>query len=76
MNIQYNTVQFFPSKINFPVVSINEKLMHAPETITTILSSTDFINLNKSLQINSDTTQALDFLCKLLQRMSQQYDTT
>ena len=68
-----DTIQFFPSKINFPIVSINEQLINALEQITSIIGSMDFIHLNKNLQINNDTTQALNFLYKLLQHMSQGY---
>ena len=49
--------------------------MNTLEQITSIIGSTDFIRLNKNLQINNDTTEALNFLCKLLKYMSQEHKT-
>ena len=72
-----DTIQFFPKKIEFPTVILNDHLMHALDKIVSILQAKDFRTTNKHLHIDNNTLQALDFITKILQKMSPtQHDTS
>ena len=64
-----DTIQFFPSKLNFPTLTLNDQLMFALEKITTILGSKDFHKTTKKLHIDDTTISALQYLTSLLNRM-------
>ena len=64
-----DTIQFFPQKIKFPTLSLNEHLVYAKEIIATILNSKKFKTLNNTLNLDENTINALQFLTKLLQNM-------
>lgn len=61
-----NTVQFFPHKVNFPSLTLNDQLLNALEKITTILHSKAFKRHNDVLQVDMSTRQAIEFLTTLL----------
>ena len=64
-----DTIQFFPQKIKFPTLSLNEHLVYALDKIATILNSKKFKTINNTLNLDENTINALQFLTKLLQNM-------
>ena len=47
-----DTIQFFPHKIDFPALSINDHLLNAPDTITSLLTHQNNPNSKQLLQLS------------------------
>ena len=65
-----DTIQFFPQKIAFPTLTLNEHLMYALDKIVTILQTKNLTKSTNKLLIDDKTLQALEFITSLLQKMS------
>ena len=63
-----NTIQFFPTKIAFPTLTLNDHLMHSLEKIITILQAKNFPKVQKQFHVEASVIQALDFITSLLQK--------
>ena len=59
-------IQFFPQKIDFPSMTLNEHLLNALDKIAVILFKKIFGQYNDILQVDSTRQQAIEFLTKLL----------
>ena len=66
-----DTIQFLPTKIPFPTLSLNEQLMYTLDKVASILASNDFqVNNRATLSFDSKTVAALEFLTTILHRMA------
>lgn len=61
-----DTVQFFPHKIKFPSVSINDHLLNAIDDIISILHNKKFQHENTTIQFHDETKVALQLVADIL----------
>ena len=63
-----DTIQFFPHKIDFPALTLNDHLLNALDKITAILHSKAYQRNNDVLQVDTSTQQAIELITTLLRR--------
>ena len=66
-----NTVQFFPHNMEFPMISLSDRLTIALGKITSTLSEPAFQRDNPSIQFNNETMMAINIVASILQRVAQ-----
>ena len=57
-----DTVQFFPNKIKFPTITINDRLIMAIEEIVSILNDAKFRQSNATLNFQNESKIALQLV--------------
>ena len=63
-----DTIQFFPNKIDFPALSINDHLLNALDTIASLLTHQNNPTSKQLLQLSPTNLEALQTLATLLHR--------
>ena len=65
-----DTVQFFPNKIKFPTITLNDHLLTAIQDIISILNNSKFQMNNATLHFSDETKMTLKIVTDILQTIA------